>query len=70
MKPGISTRISTVLIVSGALSLLLFHQAGSYVDAQGILREPFALLGGGYILLGSGLLIALVKLVRRWLHMQ
>ena len=70
MKPGISTLLSTALIFSGALCLLLFDQANSYIDAQGILHEPFFLLGGGYILLGSGLLIALVKLVRRLLHMQ
>ena len=70
MKPDNSTLLSIGLIISGIICLLLFRLADSHINAQGILQEPFALLGSGYLLLASGLLTALVLLIRRLLHMQ
>lgn len=66
MKPAKSILAAIGLTLSGCICLLLFSQTDSSVDAQGILQEPFALLGGGYLLVGAGLLTGLIPLIE-WL---
>ncbi|MFA0789754.1 DUF3955 domain-containing protein [Microbulbifer echini] len=54
-----------VLIIFGGLSLLAFWLIGSSIDSEGILREPFALLPLGLLILLSGAVITVIGIVRR-----
>ncbi|GJL66349.1 MAG: hypothetical protein NPIRA05_13200 [Nitrospirales bacterium] len=54
-------RISIGITILGMISLTAFHLIGGTIDAQGFLREPFALLPIGYALLVIGGIGALIS---------
>lgn len=70
MKSTTSWLIPCALLIAGTVCLLLFSLSDSHIDPEGILREPFALLGSGYLLLALGLLTGLVRLIKHLLHLK
>ncbi|RRK11266.1 DUF3955 domain-containing protein [Lactiplantibacillus garii] len=55
-----------MLWLSAALCFILKMMLGSYVDADGFLREPFFLLPVGYGLLVLALVTTIILAVQRW----
>ena len=60
-----TTTIGTLLLLAGLGCFVAFNFAGTTVDAQGFLHEPFALLPLGYLLLFIGMVLTLRPLLRR-----
>ncbi len=60
-----TTTLGALLILAGLGCFVAFNLAGSTVDAQRFLHEPFALLPLGYLLLFSGMVLSLRPLLRR-----
>ena len=60
-------KIGALLILAGLGCFVAFNFAGTTVDAQGFLHEPFALLPLGYLLLFIGMVLTLRPLLRRLL---
>lgn len=56
----ISYSISITLLVLGMISFLTNILIGSYIDKDGFLHEPFALIPIGYLLFLTGSLLGLV----------
>jgi hypothetical protein len=57
--------LSVTLILVGGACLTAFYFSASYIDPDGFLHEPFALLGTGYILLIAGIVGGLVAWRRK-----
>ena len=62
-----TTTIGALLLLAGLGCFVAFNFAGTTVDAQGFLHEPFALLPLGYLLLFIGMVLTLRPLLRRLL---
>lgn len=59
-KIKISYSISITLLLLGVTSFLSNILIGSYIDKDGLLHEPFALIPIGYLLIFTGSLLGLV----------
>ena len=57
-------KIGVLLAALGLIALVAFRLVGARVDAEGILREPFALLPIGLLFLVAGAMIALAGVAR------
>jgi len=54
-----------VLLLAGIVCFLVKMCAPEYIDAAGILHEPFFLLPAGYLCLSGGLLCLLLAALQR-----
>jgi Protein of unknown function (DUF3955) len=52
----------------GICSLILFSAIGSYVDADGVLHEPFGLIPLGFLAISGGVILLLVRSAWALLH--
>lgn len=62
-------RIGFLVAAIGFACLLAFRLMGSYIDLNGFVQEPFALLPIGYLLILVGALTAFVGFIR-WLILR
>lgn len=58
-------RMGVLLVVLGFIALITFRLVGSSIDADGFLREPFALLPIGFLLVLVGCVTALIGWIKR-----
>ncbi|MNV68980.1 hypothetical protein D3C71_1618580 [compost metagenome] len=58
-------RVGVLLVVLGFIALITFRLMGSSIDADGFLREPFALLPIGFLLVVVGCVTALIGWIKR-----
>jgi hypothetical protein len=65
MNKLVSIRVSVVLIGIGLLCFFGFWVIGSEIDAQGYLREPFALIPLGWLFIFVGVLMTLFCLLKK-----
>ena len=57
-------RIGVFFVAIGFSCLLAFRLIGSSIDSNGFIQEPFGLLPIGYLLLFTGVLLALIGYIR------
>ena len=57
--------LAVTLILAGAAFLITACFSESYIDSDGFLREPFAILATGYALLFAGIVGGLVAWRRK-----
>lgn len=57
--------LSVTLVLMGAVLLTVAHFTETFVDEDGILHEPFAQSGMGYLLVIGGLVTGLVAWRRK-----
>lgn len=58
-------KVGVLLVVLGFIALITFRLVGSSIDADGILRELFALLPIGFLLVLVGCVTALIGWIKR-----
>ena len=51
---------STIFIAMGIMNVIAYNLIGSYVDENGVLREPFFLIPFGYLFVFIGLILFIV----------
>lgn len=61
-------KVGVFLVVLGFIALITFRLMGSSFDADGFLREPFALLPIGFLLVVIGCVTALIGWIKRWVQ--
>ncbi|WP_193140513.1 MULTISPECIES: DUF3955 domain-containing protein [unclassified Meridianimarinicoccus] len=59
-------RLGLILMILAAACWVAFGLIGSEVDENGVLQEPFFLLGGGWLLMLAGAGLVLFALVTRF----
>ncbi len=64
MKAKTSALASAMLLGAALACVVAYNSIGSHVDEQGVLREPFALIPIGYLLLATGVALGLYSLGR------
>lgn len=65
MTNKISNIMTIVFIGSGLACLIVKAMSKSYVDAQGILHEPFFLLPVGFGLMTLGLIVLVISTIMK-----
>ncbi len=58
-------RISLLLLVSAIVTIVMFMAIGSYVDANGILHEPFFLVPLFWVLSFASIITSIIAFVVR-----
>ncbi|MEV8465813.1 DUF3955 domain-containing protein [Fluviibacterium sp. DFM31] len=58
-------RLGLILMILAGACWVAFGLIGSEIDENGILQEPFYLLGGGWLLMLAGTGLVLIALITR-----